>query len=484
MRLKYGLITVLTLVLAGGVLAAEVMQATDCTVEPEEVVEGNLLAVCRDLQIDGRVEGSVFAIALTSRIDGEVTGDIYLLSRGLEVGGSLGGSLHFAGGLLDVELGTRWDDGSLIAVAVGIALEPETVVPDDVNAVAYQLRSDGRIGGDLLFAGEALTLSGQVARDVYAHTGDIQPDSAPQLLVTLLSFGLGLEAEPSGLRVGEDAEIGRHLDYIAPSPALIYGGVGGDIAFTPVTDAPTIEELMAEESRTDALRQYFGQVLQDTLVMTIMGSLLLLVAPAVVRRPTRAVGDSLHINALIGVTTVVLSVPVLALSLAISVLVLALLALLGIDALTVAAALSFALVNIGGGSLFYFVCGYIARMIVAAALGTYILERVSAKELTVRDWMLGVAVGALMVALATALPTVGWVINLATIGLGLGAIIRLIWKMARPQEIVSPGPLRLVLTPPAVMSLPPQLPPPLVDDTPSARGMDNLPPGFRWWDDE
>src|SRR5690606_4568751 len=145
--------------------------STVCNVEPETVVEGNLLVICRELHVDGRVEGSIFGIALTVSITGEVTGDVYLISRNLEVTGALGDDLHYAGGLLDLKSGAVWDDGSLVAVAVGITLETETTVPDDVTAIAYQLRGSGDIGGDLLFAGESLTLDGQTGRDVYARTG-------------------------------------------------------------------------------------------------------------------------------------------------------------------------------------------------------------------------------------------------------------------------------------------------------------------------
>ena len=484
MRWKYALLVALVLALAGGVVAAEVMQSTVCNVDSDTVIEGNLLVICRELDIAGRVEGSIFGVALTANISGDVSGDIYLISRNLEVTGALGDDLHYAGGLLDIRSGTAWENGSLVALAVGVSLEPDTTVPDDVNTIAYQLRSSGTVGGDVLFAGESLTLEGQTGRDVFARTGDLLPEASPQLLVTLMSLGLGLEAEPSGLRLTDDATIGRHLEYSAPSTALLDGEVVGDVSHTLITDAPTIEEIVSEESRSNALRQYFGQVVQDTLVMTLMGALLLLLIPAVVKRPARAVGDKVHVNALLGLTTFVLSFPVLGILFAVSILILALLALLRIEMLTVATGVSLGLLNLGGGSLFYFVSGYIARMVVAAALGTFILERISAKELTIRDWMLAVAVGAGLIALATSLPTVGWVINLAVIGLGLGAIIRLLWRMTRPQEITQPGPMRVVLTPPAVMALPPQLPPPLVDDTPHARGMENLPAGFRWWDDE
>lgn len=484
MRWKYALMLAFMLALAGGAVAAEVMQATICDVEAGTVVEGNLLVICRELHIDGRVDGSVFGIALTANIAGEVSGDVYLISRNLEVTGTLGDDLHYAGGLLDIKSGTTWENGSLVTVAVGIDLEAGTTVPDDISAIAYQLRSGGNVGRDIMFAGESLTLEGQTGRDVYARTGDTLSDSSPQLFQTLLSLGLGLEAEPTGLRLTRDALIGRHLDYNAPSTALLDGRIVGDVTYTPVTDAPTIEEMVAEESRTNALRQYFGQVMQDTLVMTLMGALLLLFVPSFVRRPAKAVGDKIHLNALLGLITFVMSFPVLGVLFAVSVLILALLALLRIEMLTVAAGLSLGLLNLGGGSLFYFVCGYIARMVVAAALGTLILERISAKELTVRDWMLGVGVGAGLIALATSLPTVGWIINLMVIGLGLGAILRLLWRMMHPQEIGQQGPMRVVLTPPAVRALPPQLPPPLLDDTPPARGMENLPVGFRWWDDE
>ncbi|NOG49430.1 MAG: hypothetical protein HND48_08275 [Chloroflexi bacterium] len=59
-------------------------------------------------------------------------------------------------------------------------------------------------------------------------------------------------------------------------------------------------------------------------------------------------------------------------------------------------------------------------MIVAAALGTFILERVSAKDLSSRDWMLATAVGATVVALLSALPTIGWMFNLVCIAIGFG----------------------------------------------------------------
>lgn len=484
MRWKYALALIFALLLAGGALAAEVMQSTVCTVDEGEVIEGSLLVVCRELHIDGRVDGSVFGIALTARISGEVTGDVYLIARGLDVTGTLGDDLHYFGGSLDVKSGVEWERGSLVSAAVSINLSENTRVPDDVNVLAYQLNSAGDVGGDVMYAGESFILRGAVGRDVYAHVGDTREDSPPQLLVTLLSFALGLDAAPSGMRVTSDGSIGGKLDYIAPSVAALDGRIQGNTTYTPITNAPTIEELVAEESRSDALRQYFGQVVQDTLVITMMGALLLLIWPALVQRPVRMVSDGLLVNGLLGVGAFTLSLPILLLSLTCSVLVIALLAVLGIDALTAATGITLGLVNIGGGSLFYFFAGYIARMVIAAALGAFILERISAKELTIRDWMLAVAVGGVIVAVLTALPAVGWFFNLLTIGFGLGAVIRLLWRLTRPPVITAPGPMRVVLTTPSVIAMSPQLPPPLVDDTPPARGMDNLPDGFRWWSDE
>lgn len=483
MRLSRIVLTGLILLIAGGAAATEVMQATTCTVDADEVVDGTLFAVCRDLTIDGRVEGAVIAAALTVQINGTVSDDVYLLARSIDVSGTLEDDVHAFGGSIRMLAGSAVDDGALRAVSAAVQVEGGARIDGDLQTVALQLEHRGDAGRDLIFTGISLAVSGRVARDVHASVGDAREEMAPPLGLTLLSVLFGIEPAPPGLTIEEGAVVGRNVDYIAAAPARIDGSVGANISYMLASNSPTIEELVAEESRSDALRQFFGQVVQDILALTVLGSIALLTVPRVVQKPARAVGKQVLSNTLVGGVSLLLAIPIAALALIVSVFVVALFALVRIDSLTVASLVTFGIIDLGGGAIFFYVCAYVARVVVAAALGTFILERISAKDLTSRDWMLATAVGATVIALASALPTVGWVLNLVCIAAGFGTLVRMLVRYLRTSSPHAATPVRLVLTPGAI-TLSPQMPPPLVDETPPARGMENLPEGFRWWDDE
>lgn len=483
MRSSRMLLIGLILLIAGGAAATEVMQATTCTVEADEVVDGTLFAVCRDLTIDGRVDGPVIAAALTVQINGTVTDDVYLLARSVDVTGTLGDDVHAFAGSIRMLAGSSIDDGALRTVSAAVQVSDGARIDGDIQTVALQLEHRGDAGRDLMFTGTSLAVSGRVARDVHASVGDAREEMAPPLGLTLLSVLFGIEPALPGLTIEEGATVGRNVDYIAAAPARIDGSVGADITYTLASNSPTIEELVAEESRSDALRQFFGQVVQDIVALTVLGSIALLVVPRVVQRPARAVGKQVISNTIVGGVSLLLALPITALALIVSVFVVAVFALIRIDSLTVASLVTFGIVDIGGVAIFLYVAAYVARVVVAAAVGTIILERVSAKDLTSRDWMLATAVGATVIALLSALPTVGWVFNFICIAIGFGTLVRMFVRYLRTSTPHAAAPVRLVLTPGAI-TLSPQLPPPLVDETPPARGMDNLPEGFRWWDDE
>ncbi|NOG49428.1 MAG: polymer-forming cytoskeletal protein [Chloroflexi bacterium] len=113
MRSSRILLIALILFIVGGAAATEVMQATTCTVEADEVVDGTLFAVCRDLTIDGRVNGSVIAAALTVRINGTVADDLYLLARSVDISGTLEDDVHAVAGSIRMLAGSAIHDGAL-----------------------------------------------------------------------------------------------------------------------------------------------------------------------------------------------------------------------------------------------------------------------------------------------------------------------------------------------------------------------------------
>jgi len=82
-----------------------------CLVERGQVVEGALLALCRELLIEGRVEGDLVALAWQVRIVGMVEGVSYLVAQDQQVRGQrLGWSLNGLALLLGLmaQVGIWW----------------------------------------------------------------------------------------------------------------------------------------------------------------------------------------------------------------------------------------------------------------------------------------------------------------------------------------------------------------------------------------
>ncbi|NOG49429.1 MAG: hypothetical protein HND48_08270 [Chloroflexi bacterium] len=158
----------------------------------------------------------------------------------------------------------------------------------------------------------------------------------------------------AGADVEQGATVGRNVDYIAAAPARIDGSVDGEVSYTLATNSPTIEELVAEESRSDALRQFFGQVVQDIVVLTVLGGIALLVIPRIVQRPARR-GQAGNLNTVVGGVSLLLALPITALALIVSVLIVAMFAFIRIDSLTVASLVTFGIVDVGGVAIFLYV---------------------------------------------------------------------------------------------------------------------------------
>jgi hypothetical protein len=106
---------------------------------------------------------------------------------------------------------------------------------------------------------------------------------------------------------------------------------------------------------------------------------------------------------------------------------------------------------------------------------------------------LSLFVGVAILAIVGSLPfpvgpfTLGGIVNAIVLALGLGAILILLQDRLRIlRETPTTGRAN---GQPSVTMLPPRaeearaIPPPILDDVPQPPGMDNLPPGFKWWDD-
>jgi hypothetical protein len=479
-----GLVMLLAVLTAGLTWASGTLQAATCDVPAGQVVEGDLYVLCQEFTLAGRVNGSVFGAVLNATITGEVADDLYLVARNVTVSGALGEDLVAVAGAIALEDGTVWEEGDLIAAVASARLAPQVRVPGSVTMLAYQLRAEGAIDGALLFLGESLGVGGQVGGAVNARTGGLQPEANSPVVGLMLNVLLNVQQAVPGLRVGQSASIGGDLIYVSPTEAEVLGDVSGQTAYTQEVIPPTLEEFVAEDSRIDALRAYFGQVVQDVLVLGLVGAVLLWLWPKGMLRPIEAANENPLGSGLVGLGMVILSVPTLILVLVLGVAVVLMIAAFArVDGLMVVFGSATGLLTLGGGGLFYFVTVYVARAVTASVLGSLLITRITQADLSRRQRALSVLVGAGIIAAVGSIYPFGWVVNLASAAFGVGAIWRALHKALNPPvQPPAPQPARALAASSAPMS--PNVPPPLSDMPSAPRGMENLPNGFRWWDEE
>lgn len=483
------IILLMLLLLSFSIVSAEVLQNTVCTVPKETTIEGNLYAFCRDLIIEGRVDGSVFAASFTTDISGEIGENLYLLGVDAALRGAIDGDIHFAGISFIVHPNTQFGDTNYNALSLSSELQRGVELPGSVVGLGYQLLIEGNVARDVDYWGSVLSLDGWVRGDISATVGDVRRTGTASQIGTLLVFLPNrIELSDPGLFFGDRARIDGDLEYTAYESVDVAAVVRGMTTYTQRVDTNVIGNLTDEEVRAEAINNYLSLVVREFLTLTILGAVMITVLPTLVqtvliyvrRRPVTSAG--------IGVMTFTLSFPVFLLTLALSVLVIAVLSLIPINGLLLASGLLFGLVNLGGVSLFYFVAIYVSRVIIVIAIGRWIVHQFNPRS-TFTMWMISLAIGALLVSLVVSLPVIGLILNGIALFIGLGAIFIVIQSALRRMREASVSSLSRtggVLAAEPIGTGAPQLSPPPILETTSQRprGMDNLPDGFVWWDDQ
>lgn len=460
------------------VVAADTLQGTACTVPVGTVIEGNLYVLCRDLIVDGEVQGSVIGAAFTAQISGDVTESLYMIAARLEISGQVAGDVHFGGLALEIVRAATLPRASVLSAALSVNLQPGAVVPGHAVGLGYQWVVDGALGGNLDFWGAALRVSGEVGGDVTASVGDARSVGvAGQIQNLLFLLPFGIELFDPGLTIAEQGRVDGDLKYQAVTPGFISGTVAGETRFDELRTEPTLADLVEEEaSRTTAFELYLRQLFREFTTLLLVGGAVLLVAPGWLQSPLYVMRRSPLSSLGLGMLVFILSFPVMLLVLIFSLLVLLFLAFLRLDGVLIVSALFFGVTDLGGAGLFYFIAIFLARVLTCLALGRLIVRRFTVLT-TPRGWLLALVAGVGLLSIFASLPVVGWVVNALAMFIGLGAMVNLLQAAPREQSAPAAPPTYYTVEQVRV------LPPPVLDDAPRPRGMDNLPDGFKWWDE-
>jgi hypothetical protein len=483
----------LLLICVGGVTtvsAGETRQGDQCVIAAEEVIEEDVFVLCRTLTVEGRIRGNVLGAATRAVINGQVEGDLYLLAGQLEVGGRIGDDLIFGGAVLRLLPEATFSRGgsSLMYLSLSTDQEAGGQLPGSIIGAGYQTRLDGTTSGNINYWGSALRIGGTVQGDVEATVGDGNSPGLAQAQAIRIPFDWNIELLPPGLTVTATGNVAGDLRYTGLSPGQINGQVSGQTQYIQTVLQPDLTAIITPEQQP-GLGTFLTQALREFITLLVIGFVALFVVPRsylsparqLNQRPLRALGAGTlsAIGVLPGLLLVILAALLLAF----------LLAFLRLETLLNIWAVG-ASVTIGAGTiLLYFMIFFVSRALVCLWVGRWIVRVTIGDDNSRPVALIGQAVGCALLALLSPLPLIGFAVNLLLILVGLGGMVLAfrLWLQQRRgiqfNRTVKPVDFETLM---AIARKNPKRipPPPLVEMPMRPPGLDNLPPGFTWWDDD
>lgn len=472
------ILALLALLGTGRTAAREIRQGDECVIPTNEVIRDNVFVLCRVLTIDGRIEGNLTGAASVATINGTITGDISLLAGELNFNGTAGENLHFVGPVLRVQPGATFESATGDLVAVTLSTGLEAAVPGSVTGLGYEFKLGGSVGGEVNFWGGALDINGAVGRDVNAAVADPKATAFSQWLNLLFPLFWGTTVQEPGMVLSNRGSVEGDLRYTGPVEGMINGQVAGETVFTPINTQPDLTQIIPEEQRGGReLGIYLSQALQEMLTLAIIGLIGLSLAYHPLQLPLRQMQARPLWSLGAGLLALIAGILAILVIAVVGILVLIILGQLQLTGLSLGASIMLIVATLGSSGGLAFIVIFISRVLVALFVGRLIVRVAVGDDGSKRVTTLSLFVGVIVLALLASLPVIGWVINLAALLFGLGAIALHVAVQLRPAYERVP-----VLVYRTADSAPP--PPPIVEDSGNPPGMDNLPVGFRWWDDD
>jgi hypothetical protein len=476
MHAKQVLIALVLLFTVPGIsLARDIRQGDQCVVESEVTVHGNLFVLCRSLVIDGRVEGNLLGAAVDAQINGVITGDVYLAAGQLNTHGSLGQDLHFVGAVLGIQPETQFADdrADLMSASLSTTVFEGARVPGTIIDLGYQLVVEGVVDNEVSFWGSALTVDGEINGDVDATVGDPTTNVSQLDSVLRQLFDVGVMSP--GLRVTERGSIRGQLSYTGPVEGEIQGALLSEPQFTRVLVLPEI----IQQDAPRVVSTYLSELVREFLSLAIVGLVGLLLAPRTLQASIRNLQSRPVPSLSVGLITFIVSLPFWLIILALIGLLILILLFLQLGGLIIAVSALLGLSFVLGASIFYFVAIYVTRVIVGLALGRALIRTWPGDANRLRVAYIQLLAGVALLAVMYSLPLIGWLLSAISAFLGLGALLLIIRGQVRVMRDAPGTRIRLL---PRLREIPEI--PLMVGDSTQPPGMDNLPEGFRWWEDD
>jgi hypothetical protein len=352
----------MTVFAAAPVLAFDGRGGDTVNVPQEEVVDGDLYVIGRNIVIDGTVNGDIFGAGQTITINGTVNGGVTLGGQTLTVNGQVAHGARLAGQTINVNSSIGRD-----LAAVGAMLN---------------VGSTAEIADDLVFGVGTSYISGQVNGNVKGGAGEVTITN---------EVGGNVELEVDKLTITSTANIQGNLVYTSENEASIQSGakLGGS------TTHKVPEKPAAPSPFADIQGKLFG-----FLMILVIGIIVILLAPGRISAMADSVRNkpwpSLGWGALVLFVT-----PIAAL--------IAICTIIGLPLGLIALAL-------------WGIAIYLSQIPVGFLIGRLIIRRNG--EIESRGLMIGaLALGLAILLVLGLIPFVGGLVMFLTIIFGLGSLV-------------------------------------------------------------
>lgn len=432
----------------------------------DQTIDDDLIISAETVTIDGTINGLVLASGNKVVVNGTINGDLFAFGAEVEMGPQAVITGNVFSGARSVTTAGKVE-GSLFAGAMTLHLTDKASVARNLffGGFDFQTSTDTQIGRDLLFGGYQAILNGTVAHDVKIGgaaielKGKIGGDASlalsqsssgkePDFSYFKMSGFEMPEAIPAGLRIDPAAEITGKLTYTSPveyTSNIQSKPAGGVVYQTPVpaetgNNESQFSPLQSTLHSENLLVNTLWGVLRRFISLLIVGLLLVWLVPNLLQKTIATARSKPLPAAGVGALSILITY------IGAFIVTLVLLAL----------GLLLAFLTLGGLNQIIFGLGFTTLTAVVAAFTTlvafvsvvivsYLVGDQLMKQLlpTVKNRMVwAMVIGVFLYAVITAIPVLGWILGLAAILVGLGAIwYGLVVKTTPPSipETVQPA---------------------------------------------
>lgn len=362
------IVTLLMILTAVPVLAFDARSGVAVTVASGEVVDDDLYVAAETIIIDGTVNGDLWAAGNTITVNGIVNGSVMAAGRIVNVNGDITHAVRAVGETINI----NGDVGGDVIAGCG-----------KVN-----IASTARIGGDLLFGADIARIDGPIEGNIKGSGSEVT-----------ISNGVNgnVELEVESLTILSTANIGGDLNYTCREEADIQSGA--QIAGATTHKLPEVKKDWAKVFPFVLFSGALGKVM-SFLMALVTGLVIILLAPRRLTSIAEAIGSRPGPSAGWG-ALIVFVAPIVA--------VLVCLTIIGIPVGLIALAL-------------YGIALYVAQIPVGLFIGRWIIGRFRVVE--GKAIMVGaLAIGLAILKLLSLIPYFGFVVGVAVVIFGLGAVV-------------------------------------------------------------